>query len=168
MHVLQIGHLTITHKKDLRVIVKDLNFVLNPGDKAVLIGEEGNGKSTLLKWIFDPSLVEDYAEAEGTRAAQGAVLGYLPQELPEEEKGLTVSGFFSGKPAFHGANAAELSRGRHQCLPRPEVSRGGLRQDLPFDSRRTEGGRIQTLTICTGIQTVSPAGGLPRDDPPVF
>ena len=43
--VLQIGHLTITHKKDLRVIVKDLSFVLNPGDKAVLIGEEGNGKS---------------------------------------------------------------------------------------------------------------------------
>ncbi|MBR4166159.1 MAG: ATP-binding cassette domain-containing protein, partial [Lachnospiraceae bacterium] len=65
--MLQIGHLTITHKKDLRTIVRDLSLILNPGDKAVLIGEEGNGKSTLLKWIADPRLIEDYAEAEGTR-----------------------------------------------------------------------------------------------------
>ena len=39
--MLQIKQLTITHKKDLRVIVKDFSLVLNPGDKAVLIGEEG-------------------------------------------------------------------------------------------------------------------------------
>ena len=55
--MLQIKSLTITHKKDLRTIVRDFNLVLNSGDKAVLIGEEGNGKSTLLKWIFDPALV---------------------------------------------------------------------------------------------------------------
>ncbi len=48
--MLQIKQLTITHKKDFRVILKDFSFVLNPGDKVVLIGEEGNGKSTLLKW----------------------------------------------------------------------------------------------------------------------
>ena len=89
--MLQIGHLTITHKKDLRTIVSGLSFVLNPGDKAVLIGEEGNGKSTVLKWICDPRLVEDYAEAEGTRTAQGAVLGYLPQELPEDDLSFLVS-----------------------------------------------------------------------------
>ena len=27
----------------------DFNLVLNDGDKAVIIGEEGNGKSTLMK-----------------------------------------------------------------------------------------------------------------------
>lgn len=41
----------MTHKKDLKVIIKDFSFVLNEGDKAVLIGEEGNGKSTILKLI---------------------------------------------------------------------------------------------------------------------
>ena len=108
--MLQIGHLTITHKKDLRTIVRDLSFVLNPGDKAVLIGEEGNGKSTLLKWIADPRLIEDYAEAEGTRTVQGEVIAYLPQEMPEEERDLSVFAYFSRQPAFQEANAAELSR----------------------------------------------------------
>ena len=84
--MLQINSLTITHKKDLRTIVQDLDLVLNRGDKAVLIGEEGNGKSTLLKWIYDPELVSSYAEAEGIRTLQGEVLGYLPQELREEDQ----------------------------------------------------------------------------------
>ena len=63
--MLQIKNLTLTHKYDLRVILKDFHLVLNPGDKAVIIGEEGNGKSTLLKWIFQPELAGDYMEAEG-------------------------------------------------------------------------------------------------------
>ena len=75
--MLQIKSLTITHKKDLRTIVRDFNLVLNSGDKAVLIGEEGNGKSTLLKWIFDPALVENYVEADGIRTSQGELVGYL-------------------------------------------------------------------------------------------
>ena len=108
--MLQIDHLTLTHKKDLRTLVSGLSFVLNPGDKAVLIGEEGNGKSTVLKWIYDPELVEDYAEAEGTRTAQGALMGYLPQELPEEEKKKTAAEYFAGRPAFHEAGPAELYR----------------------------------------------------------
>ena len=61
--MLQIKKLNLTHKKDLRVILDDFNLVLNDGDKAVIIGEEGNGKSTLMKWIYDPSLIENYIEA---------------------------------------------------------------------------------------------------------
>ena len=45
--MLQIKNLTFTHRKDLRVILEDFHMVLNEGDKAVIIGEEGNGKSTL-------------------------------------------------------------------------------------------------------------------------
>ena len=48
---MQIKKLTLTHKKDLRVILEDFQLVLNDGDKAVIIGEEGNGKSTLLNII---------------------------------------------------------------------------------------------------------------------
>ena len=61
--MLQIKSLTIEHRRDLRVILENFNLVLNTGDKAVIIGEEGNGKSTLLKWIFDPALVAAYAAA---------------------------------------------------------------------------------------------------------
>ena len=45
--MLQIKNLTITHRKDLRVILEDFHLTLNSGDKAVIIGEEGNGKSTV-------------------------------------------------------------------------------------------------------------------------
>ena len=81
--MIQGKNITIVHKKDLKEIVKDVRFCLNPGDKAVIIGEEGNGKSTLLKWLYDPKLVEAYAQAQGERIFAGERLGYLPQELPE-------------------------------------------------------------------------------------
>ena len=61
--MLQIKNLTLTHKKDLREILSDFSCVFNNGDKAVIIGEEGNGKSTLLKWLYDPLMVEEYCEA---------------------------------------------------------------------------------------------------------
>ena len=106
--MLQIQHLTLTHRKDLRTILEDFSFVLNRGDKAVLIGEEGNGKSTLLKWIFDPSLVEGYMDFSGTRTTQGELLGYLPQELPAGEREKTVLEYFSDISAFETAGPREL------------------------------------------------------------
>ena len=92
--MIQIKNLTITHKKDLRVILRDFSCVLNEGDKAVVIGEEGNGKSTLLKWLYDPVLVEDYADAAGERIVNGERLAYLPQELPGEDERKTIYEFF--------------------------------------------------------------------------
>lgn len=84
--MLQIKKLNLTHKKDLRIILNDFNLVLNDGDKAVIIGEEGNGKSTLMKWIYNPSLVENYIEADGERIMGHERLGYLPQEMLDEDK----------------------------------------------------------------------------------
>ena len=108
--MLQVSHLTMTHKKDLRIILRDFSMVLNRGDKAVLIGEEGNGKSTLLKWIYDPALTEDYIDAEGTRTSNQEVLGYLPQELSEEDRHLTVYEYFQALDAFQEADPADLYR----------------------------------------------------------
>lgn len=47
--MIQINGLTLTHRKDLRDTLENFNRVLNDGDKEVIIGEEGNGKSTLMK-----------------------------------------------------------------------------------------------------------------------
>ena len=47
--MLQIKNLTITHKKDSKVLLKDFTWALNPGDKAAVIGEEGNGKIHIFK-----------------------------------------------------------------------------------------------------------------------
>lgn len=98
--MLQIKKLNLTHKKDLRVILDDFNLVLNDGDKAVIIGEEGNGKSTLMKWIYDPSLIENYIEADGERVMGNERLGYLAQEMPDEDKKKTVYEYFSEEEVF--------------------------------------------------------------------
>lgn len=54
--MLQIKNLTIECRRDLRVILENFNLALYTGEKAIIIGKEGNGRSTLLKWIFDPAL----------------------------------------------------------------------------------------------------------------
>ena len=106
----QIKNVTLIHKKDLRTILENFSLVLNDGDKAVMIGEEGNGKSTLMKWIFDPELVEDYIEATGEKVISGEKLGYLPQELPEEAKKKSVSEYFMDSPDFLDQTPRELSK----------------------------------------------------------
>jgi ATPase subunit of ABC transporter with duplicated ATPase domains len=109
--MIQIRNLTITHKKDLHVLVSGFDLVLNEGDRAVIVGEEGNGKSTLLKWIYDPRLIEDYAEAEGERVTQGEKLAYLPQELPEADRDLSAFEFVSAAAGggFSPKDAARLA-----------------------------------------------------------
>ncbi len=47
--MLQIKNLSITHKKDLRVILNDFSCVLNDGDKAVIIGGRGKWKVNAFK-----------------------------------------------------------------------------------------------------------------------
>lgn len=109
MLMLQIKNLTMTHRKDNRAILKDFSFTLNPGDRAVLIGEEGNGKSTLLKLIYDEALVADYIEYSGEIIKAGHRLGYLAQELPAHRKEQTVLEFCSEIPSFYSLTPPELS-----------------------------------------------------------
>ena len=107
--MLQIKDLTITHRKDLRIILDKFNMVLNDGDKAVIIGEEGNGKSTLMKWIYNPLMAEEYTECDGELITSGEVLGYLPQELPDVDKDKTVYEYFSEAKLFFDKDPKELS-----------------------------------------------------------
>ena len=77
-----------------RVLFPPFDLSLKERDRLAIIAEEGNGKSTLLKWLYDPSLVEEYCEAEGERLVSGEVLGYLAQELPKEDQQKSVYEFF--------------------------------------------------------------------------
>lgn len=107
--MLQIKHLNIVHKKDLHTILEDFSFSLGKGDRAVIIGEEGNGKSTLLKWIADPALVEPYAEAQGERICSGERLGYLPQEFPQSESSKSIYEYFCEEESFWEQTPQQLS-----------------------------------------------------------
>ena len=62
-------------------LIKGLSFTLNKGDKLAIIGEEGNGKSTLLKSILG---VCDYANIKGNIDFKGNCIGYLEQSVSRE------------------------------------------------------------------------------------
>lgn len=79
--MIEINNLSITHRYDQIKIINDFNFILHKGDKVALIGEEGNGKSTLLKALFDQKLIEDYCDITGNIQNNGHKLAYLPQDL---------------------------------------------------------------------------------------
>ena len=112
--MLQVKNLSITHKKDLTRLVEGLSFVLNPGDRAAIIGEEGNGKSTVLKLLYDPALVEAYAEWSGEIADRGLRKGYLAQELTAEQLELPVAEFCLEDEAFGEAGPRELALAARQ------------------------------------------------------
>ena len=96
-------------RKDLRALLRDFNFALNPGDRVAIVGEEGDGKSTLLKLIYDPSLVAPYAEWEGVIQTDGMLLGYLAQEVSPQDGALTAYEFCCGEPAFLESSPGELA-----------------------------------------------------------
>lgn len=106
---MQIKNLTITHKKDLRDMLQNFSLSLNDTDKAALIGEEGNGKSTLLKLLHNPNLIENYAEYTGEIIKNGQRTGYLAQELSEAAKGKSVYQYLCDCPGFFEQSPKELS-----------------------------------------------------------
>ena len=105
--MLQINNLTLIHKKDLRTLVQDLTFVLNFGDKVALIGEEGNGKSTLLQWIYAPERIDSYCQWEGSVSGERS-MGYLAQQLNEHEKNMSIYDFLACSEKFLETDYKEL------------------------------------------------------------
>ncbi|MDY4760608.1 ATP-binding cassette domain-containing protein [Streptococcus thoraltensis] len=94
--MLQTQHLTLTHQKDLQDLVKDLGLVVNDGDKLAIIGEEGTGKSSLIKALIDITSISDYIKVEGKVINHFHHIGYLPQSLTANQLEQSVSDFLYG------------------------------------------------------------------------
>ena len=91
-NMIKINHLTITQNKDLRDLVSDLNMTIQDGEKVAIIGEEGNGKSTLLKTLMGEYL-SDFT-IKGDIQSDYQSLAYIPQKLPEELKKKILHDYF--------------------------------------------------------------------------
>lgn len=107
--MLQLKNISISMKKDLRELISGLDLVLNKSDKAAIIGEEGNGKSTLLKLIYDESLIEPYVQYSGEVQKKGLILGYLSQELTDAEKAMTAYEFCCTEDTFLDSTPGEIA-----------------------------------------------------------
>ena len=82
--MLQIKNLDINLIKDDRKLFENFDLALNPGDKVGLIGEEGNGKSILLKALVDKLELSKYCQIRGEIHKKDEIIGYLPQSLDEK------------------------------------------------------------------------------------
>ena len=86
--MLELKDLTISISD--RYLIKNLNLILNNGDKLAIIGEEGNGKSTLLKSILG---ICEYAEISGNINLKGNKIGYLEQSISNDKLDKSVYEF---------------------------------------------------------------------------
>ena len=76
--MLEVNNLSVSISD--RYLVKNLSFVLNSKDKMAIIGEEGNGKSTLLKAILG---ICKYAKIDGNINFKDSRIGYLEQSISD-------------------------------------------------------------------------------------
>ena len=90
--MIKINHLTITQNKDLRDLISDLNITIQDGEKVAIIGEEGNGKSTLLRTLMGERLADFTIRGEIKSDLRS--LAYIPQHLPEELKKKSLQDYF--------------------------------------------------------------------------
>jgi len=95
--MLELKNINISLKKNFNYLLKDFNFTLKQGNKVAVIGEEGNGKSTLLKLIYDSSLIDDYCEFSGDVIKKGLKIEYLEQALNPVWHEATVNEYFLKK-----------------------------------------------------------------------
>jgi len=72
-----------------RVLVDGLSFTLQDGDRMAVIGEEGDGKSTLLRCLAG---VCPYAGCQGQVVADGRI-GYMPQVIAPADEAQTARGY---------------------------------------------------------------------------
>ena len=98
--LLQAKNIKLDLINDNRTIIENFNYSAGIGDKTVIIGEEGNGKSTLLKFLYDEKLVSDYVSYSGQIVRKG-VFGYLPQFLSAEDRNKTIYNFLKDVEIFN-------------------------------------------------------------------
>lgn len=107
--MLSVQHVSIVHLRDLRPLIEDVSFTVSGQERLAVIGEEGNGKSSLLKLIYDPEMIKGYCSFSGRVSAPGERMGYLPQEVPEESRNQPVYAFCAEHAAFLDTPPRELN-----------------------------------------------------------
>jgi ATPase subunit of ABC transporter with duplicated ATPase domains len=115
-----------------RLVVRDVSFSLNKGDKVGLVGRNGAGKTSLLK-----VLAGEAPRAGGHIVRRGA-LGYLQQEPPLHSEDITaITHVISGRGLDE--DAARLERLRSVIERTPSI-KNVARFSRAEESYRTAGG----------------------------
>ena len=80
--MVEVRNLNIKLRNSDRYLLKNFNLILNNKDKAAIIGEEGNGKTTFIKSLISNKDILEYVDIEGIINVPKNI-GYLEQSLNE-------------------------------------------------------------------------------------
>ncbi|PKM64023.1 MAG: ABC transporter ATP-binding protein [Firmicutes bacterium HGW-Firmicutes-20] len=95
--MLVLKNITIKTLKG-RTLLNDCSFSLNKNDRLAIIGEEGNGKSTLCKLIAGVDDIHKDFIVSGDVICDHARIGYLPQHLSDKQYQQDVFSFLIQDP----------------------------------------------------------------------
>ena len=126
--MLNVQNLSITNIADQRPLLRNCSFTLAGTERLAVIGEEGNGKTALLKAICEPDALADWAEVTGRVSLTGERPGYLPQEAPAGWAARPVRALCEKDRAFAAMDPASLAALCRRLELDPEL----CRRETPF------------------------------------
>lgn len=92
--MMKLTNISLVEEKTGRYLVQDLDLTINDQTKLAIIGEEGNGKSSLLQVIRKRKDLIPYLSVSGEITSSYQHIGYLNQSLVEENSQLVVADLF--------------------------------------------------------------------------
>lgn len=93
--MIHIDNLRIILNKDQRTLVDSFSLHINSKDKIAIIGEEGNGKSSILKALADPKSLEEYATFELQGNILKSKISYVSQHAEPQVLEMTLKDYLS-------------------------------------------------------------------------
>lgn len=145
--MLVIKDLELYLKNDLRSLLTDFNFSLTDNHKVALVGEEGNGKSTLLKAIYDESLISSYIDIRGEIFKSDEIIGYLPQQIEEKDRSFSTAKYFEKFVPSHTFDYGDF----YKLVDQMEFDESRISDKVLF--RQLSGGeKIKFQLLCIMMQ----------------
>lgn len=92
--MMKLTNISLMEEKTGRYLIQDLSLVINDDTKLAIIGEEGNGKSSLLHAIRNRHDVIPYLQVTGDISSTYQHIGYLNQSLILDDEELIVADLF--------------------------------------------------------------------------
>ena len=93
--MLTVKHVYLKKRRTDQPLIEDLSFTVNEGEKVAIIGSEGTGKSTLVKWLLNREL--DYVVGQGDVYMDGLV-SYVEQDITYTHQREDVHDFLFSNP----------------------------------------------------------------------
>jgi ATPase subunit of ABC transporter with duplicated ATPase domains len=140
--MIQVTHLSISNTKEDRKLIKDLSFVVNDGEKIALIGEEGNGKTSILKVLRGENLPGFEVSGE---VHLDQPIGYLEQNIAERWRGVNVVDYFLLSEPNGEINDYNILAKIPQCLAKVGFPMASYDEDKSVEE--FSGGEIVRLAL---------------------